>query len=101
MFQFEDMIHLNDRSIQMVLKEVENLDLVMAMKLCSDELKKKIFSNMSIRAVSMAIDEIALTDAVDPKVILESQQRIVDIIRRLNAAGELVFDDGISADRLV
>lgn len=101
MFVFEDLIILDDRSIQKVLKEVENRELSMALKACSDEVKHKILSNMSKRASDMIIEELEYMGPVRLREVEEVQQRIVDIIRRLEEEGEVVIATGSLDDQLV
>ncbi len=101
MFVFEDIVHLDDRSIQKVLKEVENRELAMALKLCSEELKDKILSNMSKRAAEMIREELDYMGPVRLKEVEEIQQRIIDIIRRLEEEDEIVISGGSGEDQLI
>ena len=80
MLKFEDIIKLVDRSIQKVLKETEMLDLAMALKQCSPELKQKFLVNMSIRAAKMVQEEVESLGPVPLNEIEEVHQRIVDIV---------------------
>ncbi len=90
MFVFEDIIRVNDKGIQAVLKEVENNELALALKTASDELKEKIFKNMSERAGQMIKEEMEFMGPVRVSDVEAAQQRIVDIVRRLEDAGEVV-----------
>ena len=101
MFVFEDIINLDDRSIQKVLKEVENRELAMALKACSEELKEKILANMSKRAAEMIQEELEYMAPVRLREVEEVQQRIVDIIRKLEDEGEIVVSAGSFDDQLV
>ncbi len=101
MFVFEDVINLDDRSIQKVLKEVENRELAMALKACSEELKDKILANMSKRAAEMIQEELEYMAPVRLREVEEVQQRIVDIIRKLEDEGEIVVSTGSFDDQLV
>jgi len=101
MFVFEDIINLDDRSIQKVLKEVDNRELAMGLKLCSEELKQKILTNMSKRASEMIVEELEYMGPVRLREVEEVQQRIVDIIRRLEDEGEIVVSTGSMDDQLV
>lgn len=101
MFVFEDVINLDDRSIQKVLKEVENRELAMALKACSEELKEKILANMSKRAAEMIQEELEYMAPVRLREVEEVQQRIVDIIRKLEDEGEIVVSTGSFDDQLV
>lgn len=90
MFVFEDMIHVDDKGMQAVLKEVENTQLALALKLASDELKAKIFKNMSTRAAEMLKDELGYMGPVRITDVEAAQQGIVEVVRRLEEAGEVV-----------
>jgi flagellar motor switch protein FliG len=91
MFVFEDIIRVDSRGIQAVLKEVENQELAMALRTASDELKEKIFSNMSERAASIIKEEMEYMGPVRVSDVENSQQKVVDIVRRLEDAGEIVI----------
>ncbi len=91
MFVFEDINLVDDRGIQTVLKEVDNADLALALKTASDELKEKIFRNMSERAAAMIKDEMEFMGPVKLSDVEMAQQKIVDIVRRLDDAGEIVI----------
>jgi flagellar motor switch protein FliG len=91
MFVFEDINLVDDKGIQMVLKEVDNSDLALALKTASEELKEKIFRNMSERASSMIREEMEYMGPVKLSDVEGSQQKIVDIVRRLDDAGEIVI----------
>jgi len=101
MFVFEDLIGLDDRSIQRVLKEVDNRDLAMALKATSEELKKKILANMSKRASEMIQEELDYMGPVRLREVEEVQQKIIDVIRRLEDEGELVLRTHSFDDQLV
>ncbi|HHE46210.1 MAG TPA: flagellar motor switch protein FliG [Bacteroidetes bacterium] len=101
MFVFEDMIKLDDRSIQKVLKEVDNKELAMALKACSNELKDKILRNMSKRASEMIQEEIEYMGPVRLREVETVQQHVVDIIRRLEEEGEIYVSAGSEEDTLV
>ncbi len=88
MFVFEDILLVNDKGIQSVLKEVDNSELAVALKTASEELKTKIFSNMSERAASLIKEEMEYMGPVRVSDVESAQQRIVDIVRRLEEAGE-------------
>ncbi|ACB09081.1 MULTISPECIES: flagellar motor switch protein FliG [unclassified Thermotoga] len=94
MFVFEDILKLDDRSIQLVLREVDTRDLALALKGASDELKEKIFKNMSKRAAALLKDELEYMGPVRLKDVEEAQQKIINIIRRLEEAGEIVIARG-------
>ncbi len=94
MFLFEDISKLNRISIQRVLKEVGNDDLVMALKGVKSKVADFIFENMSKRMQEMIKDEIAVKGQVRLKDVEMAQQKIVGIIRRLEEAGEVVISRG-------
>lgn len=94
MFVFEDVIHLDDRAIQQVLREVEQKDLALALKGASEEVKVKIKNNMSKRAGELLEEEIEFMGPVRLRDVEEAQQRIVGIIRRLEDAGEIIISRG-------
>ena len=101
MFTFEDLLQLDDRAIQQVLKEVDMKELALALKGASDALKEKIFRNMSERAVNMLKEEIEFMGPVRVRQVEEAQQRIVSIVRRLEEAGEIVISRGGEEEMLI
>jgi flagellar motor switch protein FliG len=99
MFVFEDILNLDDRSIQKILKEVDNKDLSYALKAVSEELKNKILSNMSKRASDIVVEELKFMGPVRLREVEEAQQKIIEIIRRLEEEGQIVV--GSADDQLV
>ena len=93
-FVFEDIVKLDDRSLQRVLREVDFRDLALALRGCSEELKNRIFKNLSTRAAEMLKDEMAVAGPVRIRNVDEAQQRIVAIIRRLDEAEEIYISRG-------
>ncbi|MCG3126156.1 MAG: Flagellar motor switch protein FliG [Phycisphaerae bacterium] len=91
MFVFEDIIRINDRGIQSILKEVDNEQLSLALKTASEDLKKKIFGNMSERAAALIQEEMQFMGPVRVSDVEAAQQKIVDIVRRLEDAGEIII----------
>jgi flagellar motor switch protein FliG len=91
MFVFEDILMVNDKGIQSVLKEVENEDLSLALKTASEELKQKIFKNMSERAAQLIQEDMQFMGPVRVSDVEAAQQKIVDVVRRLEDAGEIVI----------
>ncbi len=89
MFVFEDIAKLGDRDIQNLLKNVESSQWAMALKGASEELKDKILANMSKRASDLLTEEMEYLGPVRLSNVEQTQQQIVDIIRRLEDAGEL------------
>jgi flagellar motor switch protein FliG len=91
MFVFEDIIRVNDKGIQAFLKEVENEELALALKTASTELQDKIFNNMSERASQLIKEEMEFMGPVRVSDVEVAQQKIVDIVRRLEDAGEVII----------
>ncbi|MBK7405780.1 MAG: flagellar motor switch protein FliG [Phycisphaerales bacterium] len=91
MFVFEDILLVNDKGVQSVLKEVDNDELALALKTASDPLKEKIFGNMSERAASLIKEDMQYMGPVRVSDVESAQQRIVDIVRRLEESGEVVI----------
>jgi flagellar motor switch protein FliG len=94
MFVFEDIILLDDRSIQKVLREVDSKDLAMALKTASEEVASRIYKNMSKRAAEMLRKISSTWGPVRLRDIEETQQRIVATIRRLEDMGEIIIARG-------
>lgn len=91
MFVFEDILLVNDKGIQSVLKEVDNSELGLALKTASEELKQKIFKNMSERAAQMINEDMQFMGPVRVSDVEQAQQKIVDIVRRLEDSGEIMI----------
>ena len=91
MFVFEDLRHLSDMDMQRILKEVDLKDVTLALKAGSDEIKEKIFGNMSQRAVDMVKEELELMGPVRLSDVEKTQQRIVDIVRKLAEQEEITL----------
>jgi len=89
MFVFEDVIHMDDRSIQKVLREVDNKDLTLALKACTPELAERLLGNISSRAAEMIREELEYMPPVRLREVEEVQQKIIDIIRRLEEEGQI------------
>ncbi len=91
MFVFEDIVMLDDRAIQKVLRDVDQQELAKALKSVDTEVQDKIFRNMSKRAASMLKEDMEFMGPVRLKDVEESQQKIVSIIRRLEDNGDIVI----------
>jgi flagellar motor switch protein FliG len=91
MFVFEDLILLDDRSIQRLLKEVETKDLAISLKAASEEIKKKIFANVSDRVATMIKEEMEFLGPMRLSDVEAAQQKIVESIRRLEEEGQVVI----------
>lgn len=101
MFVFEDICKLTDKDIQSVLKNVETAQWAMALKGASPELKQKILGNMSQRAAAMLAEEIDFLGSVRAADVEQVQQQIVDIVRRLEDAGEITVHAGEENERMI
>ncbi len=101
MFVFEDIVKLDDRSIQRVLREVDTKDLALAMRGASEDVKSKIFKNMSARAAQMLREDMDVGGPVRLRTVEDAQQRIVSIVRRLDDAEEIVISRGGSEDEVI
>ena len=91
MFVFEDIVMLDDRAIQKVMREVDTQELAKALKAVDTEVQDKIFRNMSKRAASMLKEDMEFMGPVRLKDVEEAQQKIVSTIRRLEDSGEIVI----------
>jgi flagellar motor switch protein FliG len=101
MIVFEDIMQLDDRAIQSLMKEVDVKDLGLALKAVGDNVKDKIFRNMSERASNMLKEDMDFMGPVKMKAVEEAQQRIVSAIRRLEETGEITIGRGDDADVFV
>ena len=90
MFVFEDIVMLDDRAIQKVMREVDTAELAKALKAVDSEVQDKIFRNMSKRAAALLKDDMEYMGPIRMKDVEESQQKIVSIIRKLEEQGEIV-----------
>jgi flagellar motor switch protein FliG len=94
MFVFEDILTLDNRSIQRFLRDVDNNLLAIALKGATEEVQKVIYSNMSKRLAEMIREDIEYMGPVRLKDVEEAQQKIVNIIRKLEDAGEIIISRG-------
>ncbi len=94
MFVFEDILLLDDRAIQRVLRDVDNNDLAIACKGSTEEVQNAIFSNMSKRLAEMIREDMEFMGPVRMKDVEEAQQKIVNIIRKLEDSAEIVISRG-------
>ncbi len=100
MFTFDDLVNIDDRGIQMILKEITTDDLALALKMSIEELKNKIFKNMSQRAVAILKEEMEAKGAVKVSDVEKAQMNIVRVARRLEEEGKIVIG-GKGAEELV
>lgn len=101
MFVFEDIVQLDDRAIQTILREVDMKELATALKGVNKDVQEKVYKNMSERAVGMLKEDMEFMGPVRLRVVEEAQQKIVSIIRRLEEAGEIVVGRSGEEDVLV
>ena len=100
LFVFEDIIRLDDRSLQRVLREVDMKELGLALKGATEELRGKFFKNMSKRAAEMLQEDMDYMGPVRVKDVEDSQQKVVNVVRSLEEAGEIIIASG-GEDELV
>jgi len=91
MFLFEDLLMIDDRGIQRILREVDRRDLVLALRGADERLRAKIFKNMSERAAKVVKEELELMGPVKLKDVEASQQRIVEVVKRLEEQEEITI----------
>lgn len=101
MFVFEDIIGLDNTSIQRVLRDINNDDLILALKGVSDDVKEVILGNMSTRASDLINDELEIMGPVRLVAVEEAQQKIVATIRDLEEAGEIIISRGGDQDSII
>ncbi|MDD6133818.1 MAG: flagellar motor switch protein FliG [Selenomonadaceae bacterium] len=101
MFVFEDIVQLDDRSLQMVLREVDTKDLSLALKATPQEVADKVYKNMSKRAADMLREEIEFMGPVKIRDVEEAQQKVVNVIRTLEDKGEIVVSRGQGDEMIV
>lgn len=101
MFVFEDIVQLDDRAIQAILREIDMKELGVALKGVKPEVQQKIFTNMSERAMGMLKEDMEFMGPVRTKAVEEAQQKVVAVIRRLEESGEIVLSRGGEEEMLV
>ncbi|WP_243386857.1 flagellar motor switch protein FliG [Bacillus kexueae] len=101
MFVFEDIVTLDNRAIQRVIRDAENEDLMLSLKVASEEVKEVLFRNMSSRMAETFKEEMEFMGPVRLRDVEEAQTRIVSVIRRLEDAGEIVIARGGGDDLIV
>ena len=94
MFVFEDIITMDDRSVQRFLRDCDPRDVVLSLKSANSDVANKLFSNMSTRMAQNIKDDLEITTNVRMRDVEEAQQRIVDIIRDLEEKGVIVIMKG-------
>ncbi|MDF2607374.1 MAG: flagellar motor switch protein FliG, partial [Bacillales bacterium] len=101
MFVFEDIVTLDSRAIQRVIRDVENADLMLSLKVSSEEVREIVFKNMSSRMAETFREEMEFMGPVRLRDVEEAQSRIVAVIRKLEEAGEIVIARGGGDDIIV
>jgi flagellar motor switch protein FliG len=101
MFVFEDIVNIDNRSIQRIIRDIENADLQLALKVASEEVREAIFRNMSKRMAETFKEEMEFMGPVRLRDVEEAQTRIVATIRRLEEAGEIIIARGGGDDIIV
>lgn len=101
MFVFEDIVNVDNRSIQRIIRDIENADLQLALKVASEEVREMIFKNMSNRMSETFREEMEYMGPVRLRDVEEAQTRIVATIRRLEEAGEIIIARGGGDDIIV
>lgn len=101
MFVFADIVLLDDKSIQTVIKEVDQTDLILALKGSPDNVKDQIFKNISKRQAESIADELAFMGPVKASSVKESQQKIVNIIRKLDEEGKVLIQGKGAGDEVI
>jgi flagellar motor switch protein FliG len=101
MFVFDDIVKIDDRGIQTLLKEVDNGKLLLALKTANEEIRNKIFKNISARAAEMLRDDLSNLGPSRLSDVEQAQQEIVNAARRLEAEGKILIARGGSEDALV
>ncbi len=101
MFVFEDVLLVDGKGIQAVLREVDNDELALALKTASEALQEKIFGNMSERAATLIKEDMEYMGPVRVSDVEAAQQRIVDIVRRLEEAGEIIISGRGGGEELI
>ena len=94
MFMFEDILSLDDKAVQLVLRQVEVADLATALKGVREEVRAKVMTNMSERAAENLEEEINLLGPVRLKTVEEAQAKVVQVIRQLEESGQIVIQRG-------
>ncbi len=101
MFVFDDLLKLDNKAIQSLLKEVDNSQWALALKGASEEIREKILSNLSQRAADMLREEMEFLGAVRVSDVEAMQSQIVDAVRRLEDSGEIVVSSGNASEQFI
>ena len=101
MFTFEDLINVDGRGLQRLITDVEQKDLVLALKAAGEQVAQKIFKNMSERTASIVRQEMEFLGPVRLKEVEEAQRRIVGVARKLRESGEIIVVGQEGGDQVV
>ena len=101
MFVFDDIVLLDDRAMQRVIRELDAKDMALALRPATEPLRLKFFQNMSQRAADMLREEMGLAGQVRMKAVEEAQQRIIDTVKKLEDSDEIVVNRGATEDAFV
>jgi flagellar motor switch protein FliG len=101
MFVFDDIILLDDRAMQRVIRELDAKDMALALRPATEQLRLKFFENMSWRAAAMLREEMSMAGQVRMKAVEEAQQRVIDLIKKLEDSDEISINRGGNEDALV
>ena len=101
MFVFENILDMDDRSVQRFVRELDTKDVVYALKSASEDMKTIFFNNMSKRMADSVRGDLEITTNVRLKDVEEAQQRIVNVIRQLEEQGEVIIKKGGEDDSII
>ncbi len=101
MFVFDDLMKLDNKAIQSLLKEVDNSQWAMALKGASEEIREKVLSNLSQRASEMLREEMEFLGSVRVSDVEAMQSQIVDVVRRLEDSGDIVISSGNASEQFI
>lgn len=100
MFLFDDIIHIQDKDIQKILREVDRKDLGLSLKIVDEKIKEKIFANMSERAADLLKEELQYMGMVKLKEVEDAQNKIIDVVKRLEEQGEIALNVSGGAEEI-
>jgi len=101
MFTFEDVLALDDRDMQKLLREISSEDLARALKIVDEEMREKVYKNMTKRGAEMLKEDIELMPPTRLSEVENSQRSILDIVKRLEGEDNIVIKRGVEEDKFV
>ena len=101
MFTFDDLMKLDDRAIQRILRDINKQDLALALKGTPENLREKIYTNLSERARDNLIEEVEILGPQLAKNVYQAQRKIVDVVRALEEAEEIMIAGGGGGDDII